>query len=97
MAKGAKASKLAELHEMLAEMFMEDIRICKEEGIPMSAADKGVIVTFLKNNNITADVDDVGMQTIKQEFEDELRSKREARAAKLLASQEEGDALQGVF
>ena len=97
MAKGAKASKLAELHEMLAEMFMEDIRICKEEGIPMSAADKGVIVTFLKNNNITADVDDSEMQTLKQEFEDELKAKRQARAAELLAKQEDGDALQGVF
>lgn len=97
MAKGAKASKLAELHEMLAEMFMDDIRICKEEGIPMSAADKGVIVTFLKNNNITADVDDQEMQTLKQEFEDELKAKRQARAAELLAKQEDGDALQGVF
>jgi hypothetical protein len=97
MAKGAKASKLAELHEMLAEMFMGDIRICKEEGIPMSAADKGVIVTFLKNNNITADVDDSEMQTLKQEFEDELKAKRQARAAELLAKQEDGDALQGVF
>ena len=97
MAKGAKASKLAELHEMLAEMFMEDIRICKEEGIPMSAADKGVIVTFLKNNNITADVGDTEMQTLKQEFEDELRAKRQARAEALLAQQEDGGALQGVF
>jgi len=97
MAKGAKASKLAELHEMLAEMFMSDIQLCKDEGIPMSAADKGVIVTFLKNNNITADVDDQEMQTLKQEFEDELRAKRQARAEALLAKQEEGDALQGVF
>lgn len=84
MSKGAKVSKLAQLHEMLTDMFMENIRICKEEGIPMSAADMSVMVTFLKNNNITADVDDVKMQEIKDEFQDELEKARAKKAQQIL-------------
>ena len=80
----ANVSKLQELHEALAEMFLEDIRICKEEGIPMSAADKGVMVTFLKNNNITADITDEKIQAVKEEFQDELRAKREAKIKEIL-------------
>ena len=82
----AKVSKLAQLHEMLTDMFMTNIEICKAEGIPMSAADMSVMVTFLKNNNITADVDDVKMQAIKEDFQDELEQARQKRAKELLSS-----------
>lgn len=81
----ANVSKLQELHEALAEMFLEDIRICKEEGIPMSASDKGVMVTFLKNNNITADITDEKIQAVKEEFQDELNAKRAQKAQELLS------------
>ena len=50
----AKKSSLETLHEMLTELFMEDIKICRSEGIPMSASDKAVIVKFLKDNDVTA-------------------------------------------
>lgn len=92
----APVSKLQELHEALAEMFLEDIRICKEEGIPMSAADKGVMVTFLKNNNITADITDEKIQAVKEEFQDELNRKRQKKAEELLAKTGTDD-LPGVF
>lgn len=92
----AKNSKLGQLHEMLADMFMENIRICKEEGIPMSAADMGVIVTFLKNNNITSDVDDTQMADLKSEFNDELKRAREAKAASLLSSVDD-EKTAGIF
>lgn len=78
----AKQSALGMLHEALAEMFLEDIRICKEEGIPMSSSDKGVIVKFLKDNNITADIDNEHMQTLKDEFQDEFAQSRAARAVR---------------
>lgn len=94
----AKVSALSILHEMLAEAFIEDLRICKEEGIPMAASDKAVIVKFLKDNNITADVDADDMQKLKDEFNDELKAKRAARAASILNStDEEGDALEGIL
>lgn len=38
MAKAASTSKLAELHEMLAEVFLEDLRQSRAEGIPPPAA-----------------------------------------------------------
>jgi hypothetical protein len=94
----AKQSALGMLHEALAEMFLEDIRICKEEGIPMSSSDKGVIVKFLKDNNITADIDNEHMQSLKDEFQDELAQRRAARAAQLLEdSAEDADGLAGVL
>ena len=55
----AKKSTLETLHEMLTELFVEDIKICRMEGIPMSASDKAVIVKFLKDNDVTAAPDEV--------------------------------------
>lgn len=82
----AGVDKLRMLHDALADMFLENIRICKEEMIPMSAADMGVMVTFLKNNNITADITDEKIQAVKEEFNDELRAAREKAAKKILAN-----------
>lgn len=93
----AKQSALSQLHEALAEMFLEDIRICKEEGIPMSSSDKGVIVKFLKDNNITADIDNKDMQKLQDEFKDELAEKRRARAQALLDAEDDSDELHGIL
>lgn len=80
----AKTSTLEKLHEMLAELFIEDIKLCREEGIPMSASDKGVIVSFLKNNNITADPDLEDMQRLDEEFKRQAEIERAARAKSML-------------
>lgn len=93
----AKQSALSLLHEALADMFLEDIRICKEEGIPMSASDKAVIVKFLKDNNITADVDANKMKELTDEFKDELAERRRARAQAILAEEENTDELHGIL
>lgn len=93
----AKQSALSKLHEALAEMFLEDIRICKEEGIPMSSSDKGVIVKFLKDNNITADIDNQDMQKLQDEFKDELAERRRAKAQELLDATDDSDELAGVL
>ena len=93
----ANQSVLNTLHEALAELFLEDIRICKEESIPMSASDKAVIVKFLKDNNITAEIDMGSMQTLQDEFKDELAAKRAARANKILEQEDAGDELQGIL
>jgi len=64
----AKSSQLGLLHEAVAKVFVElatDGREVvvkgKEEDevvrVPATAADLAVMVTFLKNNNITADAD----------------------------------------
>ena len=93
----AKQSALSKLHEALAEMFLEDIRICKEEGIPMSSSDKGVIVKFLKDNNITADIDNQDMQKLQDEFKDELAERRRIKAQELLDATEDSDELAGIL
>ena len=94
----AKQSALSALHEALAEMFLEDIRICREEGIPMSSSDKGVIVKFLKDNNITADIDNADMQKLQDEFKDELAERRATRAAAMLREAEDAeDELAGIL
>ncbi|AKN21206.1 hypothetical protein [Pectobacterium phage Peat1] len=53
----ASQSKLAELHEMLAEVMLDDLKQSKEEGIPLPAANLGVIRQFLKDNDISASMD----------------------------------------
>lgn len=75
----AKKSALEQLHEMLTELFIEDIKICRSDGIPMSASDKAVIVKFLKDNDVTAAPDEIKVQALRDELQDELAAKREAR------------------
>lgn len=94
----AKESRLSLLHEMLAEAFIEDLRICKEEGIPMAASDKAVIVKFLKDNSITADISAGEMDELKSEFENELAARRAAKAEKLLKKvDDDEDVLEGIL
>lgn len=75
----ASQSKLAELHEMLAEIMLEDLRQSKSEGIPLPAANLGVIRQFLKDNDISASVDADDMKQLRDEFKADLSSKRETR------------------
>lgn len=83
MAKAASTSKLAELHEMLAEVFLEDLRQSRAEGIALPAANLGVIRQFLKDNEISASIDADNMAAIRDEFADELAAKRKERQDKL--------------
>ena len=92
----AKQSRLSELHEMLAELFIADIKICKDEGIPMSASDKAVIVKFLKDNSVTADIDDDSMRQLRDEFKDELAARRQAKAQTILKPNEDDDLLSEI-
>ena len=64
---------------MLTELFIEDIKICRSEGIPMSASDKVVIVKFFKDNDVTAAPDEARGVSLRYEFQDDLAAKREAR------------------
>lgn len=58
--------------------------MCRAEGIPMSASDKGVIVKFLKDNNVTAEPDAEQVQELRDEFKDELEARREAKRQRIL-------------
>lgn len=85
MAKAATKSRLSELHRMFTEALISELKQAGEEEIPLPAADKSVIAKFLKDNEITADADSTEMQDLRDEFEDELAQKRQARAKELLA------------
>lgn len=90
--RGASTSKLAELHEMLAEVFIEDLKQAKAEGIPLPAANLGVIRQFLKDNDISASIEADDMAALRDQFQDELAAKRAERAAKLnQALEDNGD------
>lgn len=91
MAKAASTSKLAELHEMLAEVFLEDLRQSRAEGIPLPAANLGVIRQFLKDNEITASIEADDMAKLRDEFADSLAEKRAARAAQVHQALSEDD------
>ncbi|BAS69563.1 putative DNA maturase A [Pectobacterium phage PPWS1] len=75
----APKSKLAALHEMLAEVMLEDLRQSIADKIPLPAANLGVIRQFLKDNEITASVDADDMKQLRDEFRADLESKREQR------------------
>lgn len=88
----AKESRLSKLHEMIAELFIDDINMCREEGIPMAASDKAVIVKFLKDNDITAVKDEDDMAKLEQEFSnltDELAARRQSKKADLNLDKED--------
>lgn len=83
MSKAAKKGALEELHEMLAEVMLEDLRQAKKDGIPLPAANLNAIRQFLKDNDVTASIEAEDMQQLKQEFKDELAAKRAARQLEL--------------
>lgn len=91
MSKAASASKLAELHEMLAEVLIDDLKQSKVEGIPLPAANLGVIRQFLKDNEITASVDSDDMVKLRDEFSTELEAKRTARKAEVASALQSSD------
>lgn len=87
---GASVKKLSKLHELLVDLFIEDIEACREAGIPMSASDKGVIVTFLKNEEITAMPESEAISELKNTFA-ELSEARRAKAMNILNSVDNTD------
>lgn len=93
MAKVNKASlqQLGALHGLLVQIMQAECRLCLEENIPMSASTMGVMVQFLKNNNITAEPDADDMAALREGFGQltELKSER----AKMLLSQAQSDPL----
>lgn len=68
MVKRVSKNRMHELLDALVEMIFMEIEFCRKEDIPMAAADKTVILSLLKNNDITANVDDAGLDKLKEEF-----------------------------
>ena len=62
---GASTSRLTLLHELLVEQIIFEFEFYKAEGIPMSATDKQVAITLLRNEGITATPDNEDIQRLK--------------------------------
>lgn len=91
-----KKSRLSDLHARFTEALIAELEEAQSENIPLPAADKSVIVKFLKDNNITADADDVGMSRLREDFEDELEVQRQKRKKEILDSCENNE-LKGIL
>lgn len=99
MAGAAKRSRLSELHRMFTEALIEELKQARDEEVPLPAADKSVIAKFLKDNAITADADSEEMQDLRDEFDDELSARREARKKEILnkiSGSDSEDLLEGI-
>lgn len=83
MSTSASKTKLNELHEMLAEVLIEDLKQSIAEKIPLPAANLGVIRQFLKDNEITASLETDDMLQLRDSFRDELAAKRADKQGKL--------------
>lgn len=98
-ARAGTKSRLASLHSMFTEALIEELKQAHDDGVPLPAADKSVIAKFLKDNDITADVDSEEMQDLRDEFDDELSARREARKQEILnkiSSSDSDDLLEGI-
>ena len=84
---------------MFTEALIEELRQAGEDEVPLPAADKSVIAKFLKDNDITADADSEEMQELRDEFDDELAARREARKKEILnkiSGSDSEDLLEGI-
>ncbi len=77
---------LRKLHQELSEAMLDEVRACREDGIPISAADKGAISKFLKDNDITAEPHDSDTLTALREQLQERQEERNTALAKRLQS-----------
>lgn len=99
VSKAGTRSRLSDLHRMFTEALIEELRQAGEDEVPLPAADKSVIAKFLKDNDITADADSEEMQELRDEFDDELAARREARKKEILnkiSGSDSGDLLEGI-
>lgn len=74
------------LHTLLAEYFKRELEASMgEDGFPIPSATLGVIVTFLKNNNITADIkDDADIEELRAKITKRKAKSKDERASNLI-------------
>lgn len=83
--KSATKSRLNGLHDLVAQVGEMVLLEALELQVPPQAADMAWITKFLKDNEITADVDDATMNTLRDAVKDELAVRRETKAAEIAA------------
>lgn len=84
-------ANLAGLHELLAQAMEDELKRCKDADLSVSAPFAAVIAKFLKDNNVTAEREDMDeLAKLREQLEGGRAS---ARAVLLSKAQEELDDL----
>ena len=94
----AKQGVLAELHEALAQLMLNELRWYMEQDppIPLPAADKAAIAKFLKDNSITCDpADNDQLEELRKQLEGKREANKTRLQAKLTLVTEDIEALYG--
>ena len=86
----ATKKSLGTLHERFTKLLLDELEfyLNNEEGIPMSAADKTVVMTFLKNNGITAESSDEELAAMSDAW-NQLKQDKKAKALGVLREAKE--------
>lgn len=93
----ASLELMSELHAMLTETFIDDLRWYKDQGIPVPAAEKAATAKFLKDNAITCDPADAqDIEALRQELTATLKEKRRKALATTLEGNTAAD-LMGLY
>lgn len=79
-------SKLESMYDLFIALMHNELVTFAEQGIPMSASDKNVYLTFFKNNDIVALPDDQKLKALKDDFKAELEAKRINAQSKLMTN-----------
>lgn len=83
---GVKLSAVHELHELLIESVVQEMKQCKADNIPLAGPLMNTALAILKMNNITAEPDETKLSQLRDEFSAELAAARSAKAKTILDS-----------
>lgn len=91
----ATKKELGDLHSKFTKFLADELEMYIQEGIAMAAADKTVVMTFLKNNGITAESTDEELAQMRDNFM-QLKEQRKEAALSILKDAREAMAEQEV-
>lgn len=91
----ATKKELGDLHSKFTKFLADELEMHIQEGIAMAAADKTVVMTFLKNNGITAESTDEELAQMRDNFL-QLKEQRKEAALSILKDAREAMAEQEI-
>ena len=82
--KRTTKSDLESMFDLFVAIMHNELKNFAKLGIPLSASDKNVYMTFFKNNDVVALPDDEKMAQLKEAFDKEIKEGRMNAQSKLL-------------
>ena len=79
-------SDLESMFDLFVAIMHNELKNFARLGIPLSASDKNVYMTFFKNNDVVALPDDEKMAKLKEAFNKEIQEGRMNAQSKLLSN-----------